>query len=626
VFFVVLVIAFAVYSGNATKTYRELRTNEFSMTIAYESERVEKIIAEMERNAIDLALAGYHFFEFSDQTDALGESISIKNFSAFPAAVGGGIWFEPYVINDEIKRVCFYAFFDENMGKVRHDPDFQTEEYDYLTQMWYVQIKERLEGRSGTAWTEPYYDDTGTLSHMTTVGSGIYDKSGHFVGMSTVDWRIEDMIERLSSIKPTENSFVLVVSPRDDYILTYTRQDGISYAGFSPDILDWYGEIEFNNDDSVNISTFVLDGIEYTAFSRMLSNGWLFSAEVPTDEIFSEIEEQNNRFTLIFVVLFIAMMVLTIILISQFVNRPIKKLITGVTELGEGNLDKKIEIDSRDEVGMLAQSFNKMTVDLKNSIEQQAREHAEKERMGAELNIARQIQESMLPCIFPPYPDRTEFNIFATMLPAKEVGGDFYDFYLIDEDRLAVVIADVSGKGVPSALFMVITKILIKSNAMQGKPPSEVFETVNTLLCENNETSMFVTAFMGVLDIPSGRFTYTNAGHNPPLIKRKNANYEYLKTKAGFVLGGLEGFTYTQEELTLETGDAVYLYTDGVTEAMDPENRLFTDEKLLDTINMSKETDQQALLEHIKNEIDSFADGAEQADDITMLALTYLGR
>jgi len=461
---------------------------------------------------------------------------------------------------------------------------------------------------------------------MTTVGAGIYDKGGMFTGMSTVDWRIEDMLDRLSGIKPTENSFVLVVSPRDDYILSYTRQDGTSFAGYSPDILDWYDEIVFSGGDSVGIGTFVLDGIEYTAFTKMLSNGWLFSAEVPTDEIFSEIEDRNSRFTMIIVVLFLAMMALTIILISLFVNRPIKKLITGVTELGEGNLDKKIEIDSRDEVGMLAQSFNKMTVDLKNSIEQQAREHAEKERIGAELNIARQIQESMLPCIFPPYPDRKEFNIFATMLPAKEVGGDFYDFYLIDEDRLAVVIADVSGKGVPSALFMVITKILIKSNAMLGKPPSEVFETVNTLLCENNETSMFVTAFMGILDIPKGSFTYTNAGHNPPLIKRKNENYEYLKTKPGFVLGGLEGFTYTQEELLLEPGDAVYLYTDGVTEAMDPENRLFTDEKLMDTINMSKETDQRALLEHIKDEIDSFADGAEQADDITMLALTYMGR
>ena len=622
-----LVIAFAVYSDNTIKTYREMRTDEFSMTVANESERVERIITEMERNAIDLAVMGSNYYMYGEMSDGLGKSIVVKNFSGFRDSIGGGIWFEPYVLDGKTKRFCFYAFNDEKYGVVRHDPDFITEEYDYLTQMWYVTIRDQLTGKFSTAWTLPYFETIGSNSLMTTVGSGIYNSSGNLIGMSTVDWRIQDMIDRLGDIKPTENSFVLVASPKDDYIISYTREGGLGYVGSSLSTLNWYLDLNISDDDTdVQIGTFILEGVEYTSFSRMLSSGWLFSVEIPSVEIYSEVEARNTQFTMIILVLFLIMMALTVILISFFVNRPLKKLTVGVAELGSGNLDKKIEISSRDEVGMLAKTFNKMTGDLKTSIEQSARERAEKERIGTELNIARQIQESMLPCIFPPYPDRSDFSIYATMMPAREVGGDFYDFYLINNDKLAVVIADVSGKGVPSALFMVITKILIKSNAQQGKSPREVFQTVNTLLCENNETSMFVTAFMGILDIPSGRFTYVNAGHNPPLLKRSGSEYELLNTQSGFVLGGLEGFEYRQEEIILGADDAVYMYTDGVTEAMDNESRLFTCEKLIETINDHKGLEQEELLNIVKKEIDEHANGAEQADDITMLALTYRGR
>jgi len=617
------VVAFAVYSDATTKNYRQLRTDEISKTVAFESESVEKIIAEMERNAIDLALAGLHFYMFGEQSDDFGKSVVVENFSVFPAAVGGGIWFEPYSIISDVSRLCFYAFFDEEIGAVRYDPEFRSEEYDYHTQIWYTQILSQLDGKYSTAWTEPYFDDVGTNSLMTTVGSGIYDTYGRFIGMSTVDWRIQDMIDRLSDIKITENSFVLVASPRDDYIISNTQAQGLAYVGESLGTLPWYGELHFAKDYSVMIGSFTAEGVDYIAFSRVLGNGWLFSIQIPAQEIFSDVETRNNQFTFIIVIMTLILLAVTIVLVSMLVNRPLKKLILSVEELGSGNLDKQIEVRSEDEIGKLAKSFNKMTVDLKKSIEQSAREHAEKERIGTELDIARQIQESMLPCIFPPFPDRPEFEIFATMMPAKEVGGDFYDFYLVDDDRLAVVIADVSGKGVPAALFMVITKILIKSNAQQGKSPEEVFRTVNNLLCENNETGMFVTAFMGLLDIPSGKFTYANAGHNPPLFRRAAGKYEYLKTRTGFVLGGLEGFNYTQEELIFKPDDGVYLYTDGVTEAMDCEGNLFSSKKLEDTINYHKDTDQMGMLRSIKQEIDKHADGADQADDITMLTLTY---
>ncbi|MDR1706236.1 MAG: SpoIIE family protein phosphatase [Clostridiales bacterium] len=302
--------------------------------------------------------------------------------------------------------------------------------------------------------------------------------------------------------------------------------------------------------------------------------------------------------------------------------RPIMVLQDGVRLIANGNLEHVIDIRTGDEIEELGVSVNKMSLGLKSYIANLQSVTAEKERIGAELDVATKIQASMLPCIFPAFPERAEFDIFASMLPAKEVGGDFYDFFLIDGDTLAVVIADVSGKGVSAALFMVIAKTLIKNNAQYGKNPKEVFETVSNLLCENNEAWMFVTAFLGYLDIPSGRFTFVNAGYNPPLL-RGGSTYSWLKAKAGFVLAGMEGLSYTMNEVMLNPGDCLFLYTDGVTEAADRENRLFGDARLLESVNKHSGLELKAFIAEIKNSIDIFAGGAEQADDITMLILRY---
>ena len=276
---------------------------------------------------------------------------------------------------------------------------------------------------------------------------------------------------------------------------------------------------------------------------------------------------------------------------------------------------------NRNETGILAEAFKTMVLDLDTYIENLTKAAAEKEHIGAELSIATEIQASMLPRIFPPFPNRNEFDIFATMLPAREVGGDFYDFFLIDENKLAVVMADVSGKGVPAALFMVIAKTLIKNNACTGKSPAEVFETVNRMLCENNETGMFVTAFMGYADLRNGNFVYVNAGHDPPLVRKTGGEFEFVNTKPSRILAGFENTAYKEEEIKLDPGDILYLYTDGVTEAMNTNNELFSDQRLLETINRYRDCPLQELLSSIKNEIDLFTAGAEQSDDMTMLAL-----
>jgi sigma-B regulation protein RsbU (phosphoserine phosphatase) len=293
----------------------------------------------------------------------------------------------------------------------------------------------------------------------------------------------------------------------------------------------------------------------------------------------------------------------------------------GLTSLSRSRTD----IRTGDEVEDLSVAFNFMIGELETYIENLQAVTTERERIGAELAIAREIQAGMLPCIFPPFPNMSEFDIYATMLPAKEVGGDFYDFFLVDDTHLVVVIADVSGKGTPAALFMVIAKTLLKNSAQYGNSPEVVFKTVNNQLCESDKTGMFVTAFMGILDIVSGRFVYANAGHNPPLIRRRGHGFKRLDVNPCMVLAGLENMNFTQRETLIEEGDTLYLYTDGVTEAMDPGMSLFGEQRLIEAADGYCESGLADMLAGIKREIDIFADGAEQADDITMLALKYNG-
>ena len=313
--------------------------------------------------------------------------------------------------------------------------------------------------------------------------------------------------------------------------------------------------------------------------------------------------------------------------IRRILIRPLGMLHQATRELVEHQMDDlgkfTLDIHTGDEIEDLAGSFQYMTRELDAYIRNLAQVTSEKERIGAELHVATQIQADMLPRIFPPFPERGEFDIYATMTPAKEVGGDFYDFFLIDQDHLAVVIADVSGKGVPAALFMVIAKTLIKNHAQAGRDPEQVFSVVNNQLCGNNEAEMFVTAFLGVLEISTGRFTYVNAGHNPPLVSLGGKGYDWLPVRRGFVLAGMEDIRYRQQEICLQPGDSLLLYTDGVTEALDPQQELYSENRLKDFMNSGvlagRTLEEQLQLLHA--DIEAFAAGAERADDITMLLL-----
>ena len=277
-----------------------------------------------------------------------------------------------------------------------------------------------------------------------------------------------------------------------------------------------------------------------------------------------------------------------------------------------------------DEIEVLAESFDDLSKKTKQYIIDITRITKEKERIGTELELARKIQADMLPNIYPAFPDRPEFDIYATMTPAKEVGGDFYDFFLIDDDHLGMVMADVSGKGVPAALFMMMSKILINNYAMQGGSPGKVLEQTNSAICRKNEEEMFVTVWFGILEISTGRITAANAGHEFPILRKPDGDFELFRDKHGFVIGGMAGMKFKEYEIMLEKGGTLFLYTDGVPEATNASEELFGTERLIEALNMNKEKGPRQLLPEIKKAVDDFVGEADQFDDLTMLAVTLM--
>ena len=289
--------------------------------------------------------------------------------------------------------------------------------------------------------------------------------------------------------------------------------------------------------------------------------------------------------------------------------------------------DSLNDIKTKDELEELAESLFKMENDLISYIENLKAVTAEKERIGAELNVATQIQADMLPSIFPAFPDRKELDIYATMDPAKEVGGDFYDYFFADDDHLALIIADVSGKGVPAALFMVIAKTLIKNRTQASKSmsPARILTDVNNSLCEGNEAGLFVTVWMAIIDIKTGKGKAVNAGHEHPAIRRKDGKYELIKYPHLPALAIMEGVQYKEREFELYPGDGIYVYTDGVAEATNISEELFGEERTLEALNADPGASPDVLLGNVKKAIDDFVGDAPQFDDITMLGFTYFG-
>ena len=286
--------------------------------------------------------------------------------------------------------------------------------------------------------------------------------------------------------------------------------------------------------------------------------------------------------------------------------------------------DRLLEIKKRDEIGTLAHSVHQMEYDVCRNMDELEKITAEKERISTELSVATKIQIDALPKGYPAFPERKDFALTASMDPAKEVGGDLYDYLLIDDDRLMFIVGDVSGKGVPAALFMMTAKTLLTTYGAQGLSPAKIFELTNTQLCKGNDTGMFVTCWLGILTFSTGELRFVNAGHpSPVLFKKATSEFSYLKTKPNFVLGCMEDSPYTEHSINLDKGDRLFVYTDGVVEATDSENQLYGEERLLNVMQKTEEMSVKETLEAVRESIDDFVGEAEQFDDITTLAFDW---
>lgn len=353
--------------------------------------------------------------------------------------------------------------------------------------------------------------------------------------------------------------------------------------------------------------------------SYILSEGYYIVAVMPLEE--AMFSRDISVYITVFMefVVFGMLFIVVYFLIKKLVVDNMVKINKSLAMITGGNLDTVVNVRTNEEFASLSDDINSTVVTLKHYIAEAAA------RIDRELEFARSIQHSAIPTVFPPYPGHSEFDIYATMDTAKEVGGDFYDFYFVGENRLGFLIADVSGKGIPAAMFMMTAKTIIKGYAESGKPVDEVFTTANEKLCESNDAGMFVTAWMGVLDTVTGKVEFANAGHNPPLVRHAGGGFEYLRSKPCFILAGMDGIKYRKNEFTLAPGDEIYLYTDGVTEATDSENNLYGEERLLALLNSMGDLSGEEICRAVKADMDAFVGDAPQFDDITMLYLKYNG-
>lgn len=353
--------------------------------------------------------------------------------------------------------------------------------------------------------------------------------------------------------------------------------------------------------------------------SYILSEGYYIVAVMPLEE--AMFSRDISVYITVFMefVVFGMLFIVVYFLIKKLVVDNMVKINKSLAMITGGNLDTVVNVRTNEEFASLSDDINSTVVTLKHYIAEAAA------RIDRELEFARSIQHSAIPTVFPPYPGHSEFDIYATMDTAKEVGGDFYDFYFVGENRLGFLIADVSGKGIPAAMFMMTAKTIIKGYAESGKPVDEVFTTANEKLCESNDAGMFVTAWMGVLDTVTGKVEFANAGHNPPLVRHAGGGFEYLRSKPCFIIAGMDGIKYRKNEFTLAPGDEIYLYTDGVTEATDSENNLYGEERLLALLNSMGDLSGEEICRAVKADIDAFVGDAPQFDDITMLYLKYNG-
>lgn len=464
-------------------------------------------------------------------------------------------------------------------------------------------------------------------SELEMAYSGVRMEDGNYlqIGVTKEAFKmyITDFLkESTNHIHVGLNGGVIVID-KEGEVISSNQQDmiGKNVKNVSEELMKSLEKLTQNNDGSIQFQEMRINNVTNECAVGIYYENYLVAIQSKQETLRSQIVATTAS-VIAELIVFIVLLVYIYHLIEKRVVRNVYDVNDALAEITAGKLDTTVNVRENVEFSVLSDDINNMVSSLKK--------YADKQKLivEKEIFVASTIQLSVLPSVFPPFPDRKEFDLYATMHPAKAVGGDFYDFFFVSDDILVLLIADVSGKGVPAAMFMMVAKTMIKSLAESGLPVDEVMNRANDKLCEENASGMFVTVWMGYLNVKTGHLTYVNAGHNKPLLCHGENGYTYLKNRSGLAIALMEGVKYKIFETNLERGDRLYLYTDGITEANNCQEELYSEERLeqyLNQINQTGKLSPKETCEGVKADVDAFAAGTEQFDDMTMLALNYFG-
>lgn len=546
-----------------------------------------------------------------------------------PEVYGSVAAFEPYALNKDLEYFAPY-FYRRPSGL--GFKQLGNETYNYFQWEWYQMPRELRT----PVWTEPYVDEGGGGIIMCTYAVPFMERRTAYEqtklkGVITADISLDWLNDVMGSIRTLQSGYGFLISRNGTFITHPQRELVMKESIFSvaeeqgePQLRELGRRMIRSDAGFVVLDSALTDGPAFLAFTRIPSTGWSLGVVFSRDELLAELNDLNQRAGFLAWV-GLLLLFLVVLLIARSITGPLRKMAQATAKVAGGDLDIDLsDIKSGSEIGQLAESFTHMSRDLKKYIQDLTETTAVKERIESELNIAAQIQKSILPSTFPPFPEHQEFALHALMEPAREVGGDFYDFFLLDDDRLALIIADVSGKGVPAALFMMVGRTLLKSIARQGKSPAAVLAEANNLLCQGNDAAMFVTVFLAYYDIRTGNLTYANAGHHPALVTDRHGAWREFGRMGGVALGYMPDLSYKEGADRLQPGETLILFTDGVTEALSPGGLMFGADGLRRFMDEEHDRKLSEICERLRRTLAEFQQD-QQFDDITMMLLRREG-
>ncbi|MBU1055709.1 MAG: SpoIIE family protein phosphatase [Proteobacteria bacterium] len=586
--------------------------------------RIESVLAPVQKLPVNLT-AAIETLDLSEteMIDVLGKTLS-KN----PEIFGAAIAFEPYAFKSDRLYFCPYLFHKE---KGLEHTYLDGKNYHYFYQDWYQIPRETLQ----EYWSEPYFDEGGGDILMATFSCPFFKKKEGkrlFAGVITADISLEWLKKFVSEIRILKTGYGFILSRNGSFVAHPEKRWVMNETIFS--IAEARGDAKLRNigrrmiageSGFVSFTGYDLKKAGFLYFAPVKFSKWSLGIFFPKDELMADLDDINKK-GIYLAVCGLIVLFLVVWLVSKTITRPLRTLSVVAREMATGNLEIVVPNQkSGGEVGLLAESFNFMKDSLKIHIQDLLEATAAKKSFESELNIARDIQMGFLPKDFNPFPDIPEFDLYAFIKPAKEVGGDLYDFYRIDDERICFVLGDVSGKGVPASLFMAVTMTLIKMTAAKGLSPDLILQEVNSQLSRDNEANMFVTLFCGILNIRTGELWYANGGHNPPVLLQKNGEAVFLEGTDGVLLGAMDGIEYEMKKIRLDAGEGLFIYSDGITEAMDEKENLYSEERLLELFKSMEPLPSSQVVDVVISSVLSFAGQAPQTDDITVMMLRFWG-